>query len=343
MLVFMFNWALIFSCPSQKFETSWTSRGMSKASASPVDVHSPKGSPTLRVRVGPSIQIEETRGLSLAARRKFPPGRIARRVWLEAAVGRQPPSIDRAANQPFFATLEPSTVQNEPPVAKQLEYWWKTWFTVRPRASRKDWVLVKRWRWSWGACWTSRASRAPASPTRGWRRAWRSGIASSGWSQGVKPDMQWWNETPHDCQQWCCLMPLLCCYNSVPLHNAWLGMSDSWNFMGRKQFNDIYCQLQIPFYIYCGSHSWPISTFRVRFRLAWLDSLKNSLKSDFKIWIEPFPALCITDIIKSRELTFTLSWSLSLLFVSVTPFAITLILHKYLCVLNSKHFAYHAL
>ena len=99
MLLFMFNWGPHFSPVHLKVECSWTSRILSKASASPVDAHSPKGSPALI----PSRPFHpekrlwlQSRGLSLPARRKFPPGRIARRVWLEAAVGRQPPSIDRA-------------------------------------------------------------------------------------------------------------------------------------------------------------------------------------------------------------------------------------------------------
>ena len=119
-----------FPCPSQK-EKSWTSRRQSKGPASPIDAHSSLAE--LRVYRGDSGW-----GLSL------PLGGNFLRVELRgSSVGWQPPSIDRCPNQPFFATLEPSTVKNRPPSPIQLE-WWKRWFTVPRRASRKDWALVKR-------------------------------------------------------------------------------------------------------------------------------------------------------------------------------------------------------
>ena len=184
MLSFMFNWGPHF--PVHLKKKSWTSRRQSKGPASPIDAHSSLAE--LRVYRGDSGW-----GLSLPLG-----GNFLRLELRGSSVGWQPPSIDRCPNQPFFATLEPSTVKNRPPIRIQLE-WWKRWFTVPRRASRKDWALVKRWQWSWEACWTSRASRAPAPPTRGSRGAWRSRIVSSGQSQsqGVKPDKCSWNQTLH--------------------------------------------------------------------------------------------------------------------------------------------------
>ena len=97
--------------------------------------------PLMLIQVWPQLRVyrgDSGWGLSL------PLGGNFLRVELRgSSVGWQPPSIDRCPNQPFFATLEPSTVKNRPPITIQLE-WWKRWFTVPRRASRKDWALVKR-------------------------------------------------------------------------------------------------------------------------------------------------------------------------------------------------------